>query len=190
MTISNAYTNDEINDIINSVAQDMAAAVNSDAAIDNMKGDSKERESRIAQRAFPFFESIGLDPSESATQFNKNPTYANFKNTVLTEVSRQIGDDVETSKRGEPVFSSRVKKRWSRIVTNYRKGDGDTSATTESDKEARKRYNEHKKYLAEMGEIMDVIVTEMAEGHSVLDDEIDVLLNRAIATRNQRKAEL
>jgi hypothetical protein len=78
--------------------------------------------------AHDLFLQLELLRSDKATDYRRNRTYRELLDSTCIALSDKLGDDYSVSRAGEYVFSSRVKKQWSRLVINFRENGNTTQS--------------------------------------------------------------
>jgi hypothetical protein len=134
----------------------------------------------------PVFDSMGMAELRGLETpigrlANKIEPYVDLKNSVCSALSRALGDDVTIPNRkgSKPVFTPRVSKVWSRIVTRYATGDDGESGNgqTKSDKAGHARAAAKRKLRDEQAALLVEIVAHHESGKP---KALKILLDEAV----------
>jgi hypothetical protein len=87
--------------------------------------------------AHDVFRQLELLSSDRAIDYRRNRSYRELQDATCVDLTTKLSDDYHVSRAGEYVFSSRVKKQWSRLVINFR----ENGSTTQSEAD---RFNKTK----------------------------------------------
>jgi hypothetical protein len=87
--------------------------------------------------AHDVFRQLELLISDSAIDYRRNRSYRELQDATCVDLSTKLGDNYRVSRAGEYVFSSRVKKQWSRLVINFRENGSTTQSEADRINKAR-----------------------------------------------------
>lgn len=176
---NSALSEKELAKAADAVAENLAGVMNADKRIDKAKADGDTLRKQAAEVLFPIFDRLGLEPDwgkDFAKKAKEFAEYNQLQKQVCENLSKRVRDKVEFTAKGAPIFSSRVKKAWSRLNTSYKEG-GD-GGSTEADNNAREAAKARAKTNTAKAEMMDHIVIAHAEGDT---DKVEGLLGSAKA---------
>ena len=169
---SNVITFDEIRAIAAQAAVPMSEAMSKEARSSKLKDEGGTFREKAAEHLFPAFERMGIPPGlgKAFTETVKDdPYFAAMRDAVCRELSNTVRDEVvdKDDRHGNPrpaVFSGRVKKAWSRLVTSYRE-DG-KGGQTEADKLARAAEKARKELAFAKASVLDLLIASQAAGNT------------------------
>ena len=179
---NSGVTLDELIASAKQIGDSLAGVMNADGRAEKAKGQADTLRKEAAATMFPILERLGLDPSwgtEFAKKAKEFPEYERLREEVCAQLSKKVKDKIttKTDKDGNAkpsVFSGRVKKAFSRLVTSYKEG-GD-GGQTNADKAARENAASKTKVQKQKADMMDHIIIANADGNT---DQVEALIKSA-----------
>ena len=182
---TNEYTDAEISEVVASAISALAETMGTEDKISVAKAKADETKAQAYESVHNLFESFGLDREAKATDYRQNGAYAEVARDICTGLSKKLKDPVAASKRGDPMFSMRVKKAWSRLVVAYREAREDTQS--EADKAAKATMAKTNKTNKIKASLFDVLVGALRDPETTAET-IEVIHGRFTSTAEDIEA--
>jgi hypothetical protein len=179
---SQAYSNEEYEDVVKSVASSLAEVMVLEDKTSRAKASADETKANAYGQAHALFESFALDREAKATEYKKNGLYNETQRDICDLLSKKVKDPVKTSKRGDSIYTDRIKKAWSRIVTAYRQSNEGTQS--EADVKAKQTMALKNKQNARKAAVFDVLV-EALNDPDASNEAIQAIHDRCLALANE-----
>jgi hypothetical protein len=128
MASNTEFTSAQIQSAATKVASLIYQSMMDEKAGDQKYLSGKHNREDAYRTAHDVFRHLELLNSDSAIDYRRNRSYRELQDATCVDLSTKLGDDYRVSRAGEYVFSSRVRKQWSRLVINFRENGSTTQS--------------------------------------------------------------